>query len=100
VNSNSGDVTLQTVFAGGIDVTTGGTIRSLTVASTLLVQCVGACGDIRYTVSGTGRISVTEAFGGDNVYLTSEHGVIVAASTGLIVGRDVIITSVDGKVYL
>jgi len=101
VSSVSGDVTLKTVTAPGIAVSTGGNIRSSTVASSLIHYCGAAvCGDITYTATGTGRIAVSQFFGGYNIKLATDSGVIVGANSGLLVGLRLDVSSQSGAIYL
>jgi len=100
VRSDVGDVSLTDISAGGVDVVTGGTIRSATVGSSLLLYCVGACGDISYRTTGAGRISITQAFAANNIAVATEDGDIAADNVAAIVGRQLNFTSSQGRIYL
>ena len=63
-------------------------------------NCAGICGDVNLTTTGAGKIVVVQAFGGNNAYLRTEHGAIVAANTGMIVGRSMRLESVDGPITM
>jgi hypothetical protein len=100
VTSGSGDVFLDLVTSSGVAVTTSGSIYSNTVGSFSFFNCAGICGDVNLTTTGTGKIVVVQAFGGNNAYLRTEHGAIVAANTGMIVGRNMRLESVDGPITM
>jgi hypothetical protein len=104
--SQSGDLFILSSVAAGITAATSGTIRSSNVASTSLscfdfaTSTPGICGDVTYAASGNGRISVSQLFGAYNAYLSTEHGIIVGANSGVISGVVMRVTSQDGKIYL
>jgi len=100
VTSGSGDVFLDVVTSSGVAVRTGGSIYSATLGSFSAGNCVGVCGDINLTTTGAGKIVVVQAFGANNAYLRTEHGAIIAANTGIIVGRTMRLESVDGPITM
>ena len=100
VSSASGDVFMDLVTSSGVAVRTGGSIYSNTVGSFSFFNCAGICGDVNLTTTGTGKIVIVQAFGGNNAYVRTEHGAIVAANTGMIVGRSMRLESVDGPITM
>lgn len=112
VVSNAGDVTLTNVLALNPTVHTGGTIRSSDVVSTApLLECrttaadgtltPAICGNVYYTATGQGRVSVSQGLGGDSVFVSTESGEIVFANAAVVAGHDVHISSSGGgDIYL
>jgi hypothetical protein len=106
VTSQSGDVSLKNGVIAGARIATSGTIRSSNIISSSLAcfdfasNTPAVCGDIVYSASGTGRISVSQLLGAYNMNISTQHGVIVGANSGVVMGGDLRITSEDAKIYL
>ena len=110
VRSRTGDVTLSGIFATRPTVTTGGIIRSSNVISTApLLGCrtttdgkivPAVCGDLSYVATGSGRISVSQGLGGDNILLSTEGGEIVGTNTAVVAGHVVTLRSQSGPIFL
>jgi NAD(P)-dependent dehydrogenase (short-subunit alcohol dehydrogenase family) len=66
VSSASGDIFMDLVTSSGVAVRTGGSIYSNTVGSFSFFNCAGICGDVNLTTTGTGKIVIVQAFGGNN----------------------------------
>lgn len=111
VRSTSGDVTLKGILGLVPTVTTGGTIRSSNVVSSApLLGCrsfddngnivPAICGNIYYTTTGGGRVSVSQGLAGNNIYIRTESGTIIGANAAIVAAHDVTLTSVIGDVFL
>jgi hypothetical protein len=100
ITSDSGDVFITDSTSSGLSVTTGGTIYTSTVGSFSTNSCKGVCGDVNLTATGTGGIVGVKAFGGYNAYLRTEHGPIILANMGVIIGKTMVIESVDGPITM
>jgi hypothetical protein len=100
ITSKSGDVYLTTFTSSGLSVTTGGSIATSTIGSFSASNCQAVCGDVNLTTTGNGRISIAQAFGGYNANIQTEHGAIIAANTGMIIGGTMRIDSVDGPITM
>ena len=112
VTSDSGDVTATSVFAvNPVIASRSGNIRTSNLASTApLLGCYSksddgtivpaVCGDIRLSTGGQGLISMSQGLGGNNIYVSTEHGSIVGANTAVVAGHDVRISSVTGDVVM
>ena len=106
VVSGSGDVSLFSVLAASPTVTTGGTIRvSELLSSSPLLGCVVGgvpvvCGGVALTVTGSGRISVSQSFGAYTAALSTLTGDIVVANVVATVGLGWSLTSQSGSVLM
>jgi hypothetical protein len=106
VTSQSGDVSLNDGTVDGARIITSGTIRSSSVISSSLgcfnfvTRSQSICGDLVYSTSGSGRVSVSQLLGAYNMNISTQHGAIVGANAGVVMGGDLRIASEDGKIYL
>jgi len=100
ITSKTGDIYLTTFTSSGLSVTTGGSIATSTIGSFSASNCQAVCGDVNLTTTGNGRISIAQAFGGYNANIQTEHGAIIAANTGMIIGGTMRIDSVDGPITM
>jgi hypothetical protein len=100
ITSKTGDVYLTTFTSSGLSVTTGGSIATATVGSFSASNCQAVCGDVNLTATGNGRISIAQAFGGYNANVRTDHGAIIAANTGMIIGGTMRIESIDGPITM
>ena len=101
VISKTGDVFLSKVTASGISVMTSGTIHSNTVLSSVIHQCgQAACGDVRYTATGDGRIAHTAILGGSALYFATDRGSLVVANAATLFSSTFTITTGSGNIVL
>jgi hypothetical protein len=100
ISTGMGDVFLYNSIPTGLRVSTrGGNIYSTGTASGAL-GLKKACGDIELSATGYGRVVVAQAFVAYESRLTSEHGEIVVANSGTLIGTDLTIKSNDGNIFI
>lgn len=101
LSSASGDITLDAIAAPGITATTGGIILTSNIVSNVIhTFLLDFCGDIVLRTTGKGRIGISKVIGGNNIYVHTEKGILVAAGSAVIAGRIVSLTSDSAKIYV